>query len=133
MADSAAAWPLADAALTQEILDLVQQASHYRSVAMYHFTETTNSLTTGNSRKGRIRRQFCPASTHIECLFTDHLVQCQRSHEVTQSRYRRACRPRRRHKPASHPSPSSSALRRQEHQLHLFVRTFSLLLGSDVY
>jgi len=35
MADSAAAWPLADAALTQEILDLVQQASHYRSAVTH--------------------------------------------------------------------------------------------------
>ena len=28
--NGSAAWPVADAALTQEILDLVQQASHYR-------------------------------------------------------------------------------------------------------
>jgi U4/U6 small nuclear ribonucleoprotein SNU13 len=27
-----AAWPKADAALTQELLDLVQQASHYRQL-----------------------------------------------------------------------------------------------------
>jgi hypothetical protein len=26
------AWPVADAALTQEILDIVQQASHYRQL-----------------------------------------------------------------------------------------------------
>lgn len=32
MADSSAAWPVADSALSQEILDLVQQASHYRQV-----------------------------------------------------------------------------------------------------
>jgi len=30
--NSSAAWPVADAALTQEILDLVQQASHYRQL-----------------------------------------------------------------------------------------------------
>ena len=29
---SIVAWPLADQALTQEILDLVQQASHYRQL-----------------------------------------------------------------------------------------------------
>ena len=27
-----AAWPLADQALSQEILDLIQQASHYRQL-----------------------------------------------------------------------------------------------------
>ena len=33
MADSqSAAWPLADQALSQEILDLIQQASHYRQL-----------------------------------------------------------------------------------------------------
>jgi hypothetical protein len=32
MADQSAAWPVADQALTQEILDLVQQASHYRQL-----------------------------------------------------------------------------------------------------
>lgn len=30
--DANAAWPVADASLTQEILDLVQQASHYRQL-----------------------------------------------------------------------------------------------------
>ncbi|KAK4691000.1 hypothetical protein P7C71_g5910, partial [Lecanoromycetidae sp. Uapishka_2] len=30
MTDQSAAWPVADQALSQEILDLVQQASHYR-------------------------------------------------------------------------------------------------------
>ncbi|KAM3418684.1 H/ACA ribonucleoprotein complex subunit 2 [Cercospora zeina] len=32
MADQSAAWPVADAALSQEILDLVQQASHARQL-----------------------------------------------------------------------------------------------------
>jgi len=32
MADQSAAWPIADQALSQEILDLVQQASHYRQL-----------------------------------------------------------------------------------------------------
>lgn len=32
MSESSAAWPIADAALSQEILDLVQQCSHYRYV-----------------------------------------------------------------------------------------------------
>ena len=30
--DANAAWPVADQALSQEILDLVQQASHYRQL-----------------------------------------------------------------------------------------------------
>jgi U4/U6 small nuclear ribonucleoprotein SNU13 len=32
MADNSAAWPQADQALSQEILDLVQQATHYRQL-----------------------------------------------------------------------------------------------------
>ncbi len=32
MTDQSAAWPVADQALSQEILDLVQQASHYRQL-----------------------------------------------------------------------------------------------------
>ncbi len=31
-ADTGIAWPIADPALTQEILDIVQQASHYRQL-----------------------------------------------------------------------------------------------------
>lgn len=30
--DNSTAWPLADAALEQEILDMVQQASHFRQL-----------------------------------------------------------------------------------------------------
>jgi hypothetical protein len=30
--NQSAAWPLADAALTQELLDLVQQGAHYRQL-----------------------------------------------------------------------------------------------------
>ena len=30
MADQSAAWPIADQALTQQLLDLIQQATHYR-------------------------------------------------------------------------------------------------------
>ena len=30
--EQSAAWPIADQALSQEILDLVQQASHYRQL-----------------------------------------------------------------------------------------------------
>lgn len=46
--DSSAAWPLADAALAQEILDLVQQASHYRQLKK-GANEATKTLNRGVS------------------------------------------------------------------------------------
>lgn len=42
------AWPLADAALTQELLDLVQQASHYRQLKK-GANESTKTLNRGIS------------------------------------------------------------------------------------
>ncbi|KAK4619911.1 ribonucleoprotein-associated protein [Fulvia fulva] len=45
MAESAA-WPVADAALTQELLDLVQQATHYRQ-AKKGANEATKTLNRG--------------------------------------------------------------------------------------
>lgn len=46
--NQSAAWPLADAALTQELLDLVQQASHYRQLKK-GANETTKTLNRGIS------------------------------------------------------------------------------------
>ncbi|RMZ06080.1 hypothetical protein D0862_04727 [Hortaea werneckii] len=48
MADSSAAWPVADSALSQEILDLVQQASHYRQLKK-GANEATKTLNRGIS------------------------------------------------------------------------------------
>lgn len=48
MASSDAAWPVADAALAQEILDLVQQASHYRQLKK-GANEATKTLNRGIS------------------------------------------------------------------------------------
>jgi len=45
---SSAAWPLADAALTQSILDLVQQSSHYRQLKK-GANEATKTLNRGIS------------------------------------------------------------------------------------
>lgn len=44
--DANAAWPVADAALNQEILDLVQQASHYRQLKK-GANEATKTLNRG--------------------------------------------------------------------------------------
>jgi len=44
--NQSAAWPVADAALTQEILDLVQQASHYRQLKK-GANEATKTLNRG--------------------------------------------------------------------------------------
>merc|ERR1712137_1519220 len=46
--DSSAAWPVADQALSQEILDLVQQASHYRQLKK-GANEATKTLNRGIS------------------------------------------------------------------------------------
>jgi len=47
-ANSMTAWPVADAALTQEILDIVQQASHYRQLKK-GANEATKTLNRGIS------------------------------------------------------------------------------------
>lgn len=44
--NASAAWPVADAALRQEILDLVQQASHYRQLKK-GANEATKTLNRG--------------------------------------------------------------------------------------
>lgn len=46
--DSSAAWPVADESLTQSLLDLVQQASHYRQLKK-GANETTKTLNRGTS------------------------------------------------------------------------------------
>ncbi|KAF2151084.1 50S ribosomal protein L7Ae, partial [Myriangium duriaei CBS 260.36] len=46
--ESGAAWPVADQALSQEILDLVQQASHYRQLKK-GANEATKTLNRGVS------------------------------------------------------------------------------------
>lgn len=48
MADTSAAWPQADQALSQEILDLVQQATHYRQLKK-GANEATKTLNRGIS------------------------------------------------------------------------------------
>ncbi|KAM0805704.1 ribonucleoprotein-associated protein [Usnea florida] len=48
MTDQSAAWPIADASLSQEILDLVQQASHYRQLKK-GANEATKTLNRGTS------------------------------------------------------------------------------------
>jgi U4/U6 small nuclear ribonucleoprotein SNU13 len=48
MSNESAAWPVADPALTQEILDLVQQASHYRQLKK-GANEATKTLNRGIS------------------------------------------------------------------------------------
>jgi len=47
-ADTSAAWPVADENLTQSLLDLVQQASHYRQLKK-GANETTKTLNRGTS------------------------------------------------------------------------------------
>ncbi|KAI9376775.1 50S ribosomal protein L30e-like protein [Aspergillus egyptiacus] len=46
--DTSAAWPVADEALSQQLLDLVQQASHYRQIKK-GANETTKTLNRGTS------------------------------------------------------------------------------------
>lgn len=50
--DNSAAWPQADQALSQEILDLVQQATHYRQlkVRIHHLTSLVTA--TDNHTEG---------------------------------------------------------------------------------
>ncbi|KAI1303432.1 ribonucleoprotein-associated protein [Xylaria venustula] len=70
-----AAWPLADAALTQELLDLVQQASHYRQLKK-GANETTKSLSRGVSELIILAADCTPLSIllHLPLLGEDKNV-----------------------------------------------------------
>ncbi|KAL3480065.1 50S ribosomal protein L30e-like protein [Aspergillus californicus] len=46
--DTSAAWPIADEALSQQLLDLVQQASHYKQIKK-GANEATKTLNRGTS------------------------------------------------------------------------------------
>ncbi|KAL9010568.1 MAG: hypothetical protein Q9173_004511 [Seirophora scorigena] len=46
--EQSAAWPIADQALTQNILDLIQQASHYRQLKK-GANEATKTLNRGTA------------------------------------------------------------------------------------
>ncbi|KAJ9164746.1 hypothetical protein NKR19_g1094 [Coniochaeta hoffmannii] len=67
-----AAWPKADPALTQELLDLVQQAGHYRQLKK-GANETTKSLSRGTSELVILAADTTPLSIvlHIPLLCED--------------------------------------------------------------
>ncbi|KAH8911043.1 putative 13 kd U4/U6.U5 snRNP associate protein [Coniochaeta sp. PMI_546] len=70
--NESAAWPKADAALTQELLDLVQQCSHYRQLKK-GANETTKSLSRGTSELVILAADTTPLSIvlHIPLLCED--------------------------------------------------------------
>jgi U4/U6 small nuclear ribonucleoprotein SNU13 len=74
MADQneSAAWPKADPALAQELLDLVQQCSHYRQLKK-GANETTKSLSRGTSELVILAADTTPLSIvlHIPLLAED--------------------------------------------------------------
>lgn len=72
MASSDAAWPVADAALTQEILDLVQQASHYRQLKK-GANEATKTLNRGISEVVILAADTAPLAIllHLPLLCED--------------------------------------------------------------
>ncbi|RKU46617.1 RNA binding protein snu13 [Coniochaeta pulveracea] len=74
MADQneSAAWPKADPALTQELLDLVQQCGHYRQLKK-GANETTKSLSRGTSELVVLAADTTPLSIvlHIPLLAED--------------------------------------------------------------
>ncbi|KAF1983194.1 putative 13 kDa ribonucleo protein-associated protein [Aulographum hederae CBS 113979] len=77
MADdgSSAAWPMADAALTQEILDLTQQASHYKQLRK-GANEATKTLNRGISEIVILAADTAPLAIllHIPLLAEDKNV-----------------------------------------------------------
>ena len=66
------AWPLADEALTTEILDLVQQASHYRQLKK-GANEATKTLNRGTSELVVLAADTSPLAIllHIPLLCED--------------------------------------------------------------
>ncbi|KAH8804794.1 putative snRNP and snoRNP protein [Xylogone sp. PMI_703] len=76
MADQAsAAWPLADEALTQSILDLVQQSSHYRQLKK-GANEATKTLNRGISEVVILAADASPLAIllHLPLLAEDKNV-----------------------------------------------------------
>ncbi|KAK2045421.1 ribosomal protein L7Ae/L30e/S12e/Gadd45 family protein [Colletotrichum caudatum] len=75
MADQSAAWPLADDALQQEILDLVQQCQHYRQLKK-GANEATKTLNRGVSELIILASDTNPLSIvlHLPLLAEDKNV-----------------------------------------------------------
>ncbi|GJC79663.1 hypothetical protein EsH8_V_000269 [Colletotrichum jinshuiense] len=75
MADQSAAWPLADDALQQEILDLVQQCQHYRQLKK-GANEATKTLNRGVSELIILAADTNPLSIvlHLPLLSEDKNV-----------------------------------------------------------
>ncbi|KAI1270082.1 ribonucleoprotein-associated protein [Xylariaceae sp. FL1019] len=73
--DQNAAWPMADAALAQEILDLVQQSSHYRQLKK-GANEATKALSRGVSEIIVLAGDCTPLSIllHLPLLCEDKNV-----------------------------------------------------------
>ena len=73
--NDSAAWPVADAALTQNILDLVQQASHYRQLKK-GANEATKTLNRGVAEVVILAADTAPLAIllHIPLLCEDKNV-----------------------------------------------------------
>ncbi|GAB7352334.1 hypothetical protein MBLNU459_g2778t1 [Dothideomycetes sp. NU459] len=73
--DANAAWPVADSAMTQEILDLVQQASHYRQLKK-GANEATKTLNRGISEVIILAADTAPLAIlmHLPLLCEDKNV-----------------------------------------------------------
>ncbi|KAF2725796.1 L30e-like protein [Polychaeton citri CBS 116435] len=76
MADQSAAWPVADSKLSQEILDLTQQASHYRQLKK-GANEVTKSLNRGTCEVVILAADTAPLAIllHLPLLCEDKNVQ----------------------------------------------------------
>ncbi|KAK2753610.1 RNA binding protein snu13 [Arachnomyces sp. PD_36] len=74
-ADSSAAWPIADEALSQSLLDLVQQASHYRQLRK-GANEATKTLNRGTSELIILAADVTPLPIilHLPLLCEDKAV-----------------------------------------------------------
>lgn len=70
--NESAAWPIADAALSQEILDLIQSASHYRQLKK-GANEATKALNRGTSEVVVLAADTAPLAIllHIPLLAED--------------------------------------------------------------
>ncbi|EHY58954.1 RNA binding protein snu13 [Exophiala dermatitidis] len=75
MSQESAAWPIADQALTQQILDLVQQASHYRQLRK-GANEATKTLNRGTAEVVILAADTSPLAIllHLPLLAEDKNV-----------------------------------------------------------
>jgi hypothetical protein len=125
-----AAWPVADEALAQKILDIVQQASNYRQLKKGANEGKHTPLNTSYPAITALTLHPPHSLCYISPFYCATTTNTPQSNQNPQPRHKRNRHPRRRHLPPRHPPPSPFTGRRQECTLRL--RPLQNRLGEGV-